>query len=82
MAKIEGEWARFINIDDVCYWIHDEQKLTDMIRPDFILESDSQFRPDIVLWRLGLEEKAQEAKIYLEEIQRKDRDLRKILSTK
>lgn len=76
-SRIEGEWTRFINIDDVCYWIHDEQKLTDMEREGYILPSDSQYRPDIILWRMGLEEKAQEAKIYLEEIQRRDRELRK-----
>ncbi len=76
LSKLEGEWGRFINIDDICYWIIEEQKLTDMERTGFILPSDSQYRPDIVLWRMGLEEKAQEAKSYLEEIQRRDKDLR------
>jgi len=48
-----------------------------MERIGYILPSDSQLRPDIVLWRMGLETKAQEAKTYLEEIQRRDKDLRK-----
>ena len=70
--KIEGEWSRFINIDDNCYWIHDEQKLNTMKREGFILPSDSQFRSDIILWRLGMEEKANNARIEIEELQRKD----------
>jgi len=77
LSKLEGEWSRFINIDETCYWIQDEQKLTEMERIGYILPSDSQLRPDIVLWRMGLETKAQEAKTYLEEIQRRDKDLRK-----
>ena len=43
---------------------------------DFTLKSDSRFRDDILIYVTGDEELGQEAKIYLEELQRKDRKLR------
>ena len=65
-----------MNIDDDCYWIIDEEKLCDYERMDYTLPSDSQFREDIILYKMGLNDKAQEAKAYLEELQRKDKHLR------
>jgi len=75
LANIVGEWTRFININDVCYWRQDEQTLVDMNRMEFTLPSDCSFRDDLILYRMGLDEKAQEAKFYLEEMQRKDMSL-------
>jgi len=40
------------------------------------LLSDSSLRPDLIYWTLGDEEKAEEAKQMLENIQRQDRKLR------
>jgi len=72
LAKLEGEWTRFLNIDDVCYWNIDEEKLGKFERQSFVLPSDSHYREDIILYKMGLEEQASEAKFYLEENQRKD----------
>ena len=46
-----------------------------MERMQFTLPSDCAFRDDLILYKMGLNEKAQEAKIYLEEQQRKDMNL-------
>jgi len=75
-AKLEGEWSRFININDTCYWLQDEQVLADMERMEFTLPSDCSYRPDIILYKMNMNDKAQEAKTILEEIQRNDRNLR------
>jgi hypothetical protein len=48
-----------------------------MERHEFVLPSDSHYRDDLVLFKMGLEEKASEAKVYLEEKQRHDTHLRK-----
>jgi hypothetical protein len=77
LAKIEGEWARFINIDDDCYWIHDEEKLNAFEKQPFTLPSDCHFREDLILYKMGLDDKASEAKVYLEEKQRKDEGIRR-----
>jgi len=76
MATIEGEWSRFLNINDICYWRQDEQQVIDMKKMDYTIPSDSHFRDDLILLKMGLPEKSQEAKVYLEEKQRKDKALR------
>ena len=76
LAKLEGEWSRFININDVCYWLQEEEKLEDMERLSYTVPSDCHFRPDLILYKMGLNEQAQEAKVDLEEIQRNDKHLR------
>ncbi len=48
-----------------------------MERLPFTLPSDSHFREDIILFKMHLNEEAQEAKTFLEEKQRKDTALRK-----
>jgi hypothetical protein len=47
-----------------------------MATMDFTMKSDSRYRDDILLYKRGEEDLGQEAKVYLEEIQRKDRKLR------
>jgi hypothetical protein len=47
-----------------------------MEKMNFTLPSDSRIRYDVVLLRHGYEEFSQQAKIQLEEIQRKDKSLR------
>ena len=48
-----------------------------MYKMDFTLPSDSHYRDDIILYKMGLDDQAQDAKTYLEEIQRNDALLRK-----
>jgi len=60
----------------VCYWILDEEKLNTFERQSNVLPSDASYREDIILYKMGLEEKASEAKIFLEEKQRKDESIR------
>ena len=65
-----------MNVDDTCYWKQDEQKLNDMSRMDYTLPSDSHYRDDIILYKMGLNNQAQDAKTYIEEKQRNDESLR------
>jgi len=65
-----------MNVDDTCYWKQDEQVLDDMYRMDFTLPSDAHYREDIILYKMGLVDLAQDAKTYLEEKQRNDAALR------
>jgi len=76
LCKIEGEWTRYINFNEICYWRQDEQTIIPMERDSFVLESDAQYREDLMLFKMGMEDQAQEAKIYLETQQRKDKALR------
>jgi hypothetical protein len=66
-----------LNFNDICYWKQDEQVLEDIYRPENILPSDSWFREDLILYKMGLNDKAQDAKIFLEEKQRHDMALMK-----
>lgn len=65
-----------MKIDDKEYWRQGECELPNMEKMEFMLPSDSSLREDIILLKHGYEEYAQEAKTYLEEIQRNDRNLR------
>jgi len=47
-----------------------------MEKMDFVLPSDTILREDITLLKHGFDDLAQEAKTYLEERQRHDRNLR------
>jgi hypothetical protein len=76
LAKFEGEWTSHIEFDGKCYWRQTEQVITPMVKQDFTLPSDSLYREDILLYKNGHEDFAQEAKVYLEEVQRHDAFLR------
>ena len=45
-------------------------------RQSYVLPSDSHYREDIILYKMGLNDQASEAKVYLEEKQRKDVEYR------
>ena len=75
-VKIEGEWSKRILFDDTIYWDYDTFMHYDLYRMEYTLPSDSSFREDCMLLKNGNEEKAQEEKLKLEEIQRNDRKLR------
>jgi hypothetical protein len=76
LGNFEGEWGRFVMIDNIKYWEKENCKYEDLNVMEFTLNSDSRFRDDILLYKNGYEDTAQEAKVYLEEIQRNDKKLR------
>lgn len=79
---IEGEWTSHVNIDGGTYWKHGEYDLLPMERMEFTLPSDSTYRDDVLLFKNGNDDYAQEAKTRLEENQRNDRKLRAAHSDK
>lgn len=80
LAKIEGEYNNYVNIDDKSYWdINNCSNLSGtMCRQEFTLPSDSQLRYDVILYKHDKLEMAQYAKMSLEDLQRKDVKLRKM----
>ncbi len=76
LAKLEGEWTRYVKIDGKDYWRQGEFELPDLEKMEFVLPSDTIYREDITLFKHGFDDLAQEAKTYLEEKQRHDRKLR------
>ena len=82
LSNIEGEWTNHLKFDDRFYWKHGEIELDQMEKQDFMLQSDSCYRDDILLFREGNLELSQLAKVNLEEIQRKDKKFRDLNSKK
>jgi hypothetical protein len=76
LSEIEGEWGRYASFDGNILWDKNNCKYDEMKVMDFTLKSDSRYRDDILLYKSKQEDLGQEAKVYLEEIQRKDRKLR------
>jgi len=76
LAKYDGEWSNYLNIDRTLVWKQGENVLPEMEKMSFTLPSDSRFRADTILFRNGFEDYAQQAKMNMEEIQRNDRKLR------
>ncbi len=76
-VKIEGEWSKQVSFDDTIYWDYDTFMHYELERMEQTIPSDSTFREDEAELRQGNEDKAQENKVKLEEIQRKDKALRK-----
>ncbi len=77
VSNIEGEFAEYVNFDNVAYWEYSNYDIPPMRRMGFTLPSDSTFRDDIIMLKKGDEDEAQRCKIMLEELQRNDRRLRK-----
>lgn len=77
LAKIEGEYNMYCNIDNKCYWDINKDSPGCMFKQEFTLPSDSQLRNDIILYKNNKFELAQYAKMTLEDMQRKDVKLRK-----
>ena len=73
---VEGDWSKQISFDDTIFWTFDTFMHYDLERQEATIPSDSTFREDLVALKAGNEEKAQENKVKLEEIQRKDKNLR------
>jgi hypothetical protein len=74
---VEGEWTKQISFDDTIFWDYETFMHYDLERQECTLPSDSTFRIDSIALKQGDDNKAQENKVKLEEIQRKDRTLRK-----
>ena len=76
ISNFEGEWSIFLNCDGKEYWRCCDLNLSPMEKMMFNLPSDSRIRDDVILLRNGYDQYSQQAKIQLEEIQRRDRKLR------
>ena len=82
LSDIEGEYNVYLNIDGEQVWSLNEFPPGNQFYQSFNLESDSQNRWDLVLYRTNKIELSQYAKMLLEDIQRKDAKLRKANSKK
>jgi len=76
ICKIYGTYIGFLEFDGQRYWdIRDTEKFP-MVKPNFVLPSDSRHRPDLCKLIEGKIEEAQLEKEKLENIQRADKKLR------
>jgi hypothetical protein len=75
--QIEGRWTSHCEFDGDEYWNVDDYKLLGKYDDGFILPSDGRYREDLQYFIKDDEENSQKAKEKLEELQRKDRKLRK-----
>jgi len=73
---IEGSWLEYLKIGEKTYWTFGEPLPNKLKYWDRPLPSDSNYRLDVLYMRTEDEEKAQEYKNKLEELQRADRKLR------
>ena len=58
LGKIEGVWHKFVKIDEEIYWKFEEYQAFEIEGEEYPLPSDSKWREDVVLWKMG-EKKAQ-----------------------
>lgn len=79
IANIEGEWSSYIKIDEKIYWEHGKFQPYTIEKMKFTLPSDSLLRDDLLIKKKGNDDLSQQAKIKLEEVQRKDRKLRETI---
>lgn len=76
LCSVEGEFTFFLEFNGVKYWEYSKCEYPQLRRMKYTLRSDSSFRDDIVWLKRGNEEKAQKAKIKLEDLQRNDKKFR------
>lgn len=76
ICNVDGEFTTYLEFDGVKYWEYSKSEYPQFKRMKYTLRSDSTFRDDIVWLKRGDEEKAQKAKIKLEDVQRNDKKLR------
>jgi hypothetical protein len=82
LDTVEGSWLQNCNIGDKTYWSFGSPWPYELQYFDNPLPSDSNYRQDILYMRAGDENKAQEAKVVLEERQRADRKLKEQTKSK
>ena len=75
-VDIKGEWSKNIYFDDELAWDYNDYVHFDLLRMSYTLPSDSTIREDLVMLKSGDEDTAGDAKVKLEELQRRDRKLR------
>ncbi len=75
-VEIKGEWSKNLYFDDELAWDYNDYVHFELLRMKFTLPSDSTIREDLVLLKSGDVDAAGQAKVKLEELQRKDRKLR------
>ena len=74
--EIQGIWHDFVKIDEKIYWKFGEVDAFEVENEEFPLPSDSAFREDIVLWKMGnVKAQMEMERMGLEE--RRKEDLRK-----
>jgi hypothetical protein len=85
VSEGSGSWLEYLEFDGKIYWtVNDERSSTvlpnDQSLPEelkeFMLPSDSRFRPDIQHMLSGNMDEAEKEKLKLEEVQRNDKHLR------
>ena len=53
LGKIEGVWHKFVKIDEEICWNFEDYQALEIEGEEFPLPSDSMFREDVVLWKMG-----------------------------
>lgn len=76
LATVEGTWPDSVSVNGKKVWSYGKPWGYEMQYFDSPLPSDSNYRSDINYLKAGDEKKAQDAKVAIEESQRKDRKLR------
>jgi len=76
LDTIEGAWLEYLKIGEQTYWTYGRQTPSKLQYFDNPLPSDSNYRLDLLYLKAGDEEKAQEHKVLIETLQRKDKKLR------
>jgi hypothetical protein len=76
ICKVEGMWLDHIAFDGKIYWKFDDYRPYLMMPAKNPLPSDSNYRLDLLHFKLGDEAKAQEIKTKTEDAQRQDTKLR------
>jgi hypothetical protein len=80
LSRVEGSWLDELKFDDVFYWKNRQYQPFFPVQVDEeALPSDSRYRIDLIALRSGDLQAAQKSKTELENLQRKDRKLRKEL---
>jgi len=82
LETIQGHWMQYLKLGEQITWSFGDPwpyKLQYMENP---LPSDSNFRLDLLYLKIGEEEKAQDNKKRIEEVQRHDRKLREKYASK
>lgn len=78
LCSVSGSWIDKLEFGGKVYWERDRVGTPEVPRPQkTLLESDCRFREDCIAVAMGDMKKASESKAELEEIQRRDRKLRK-----
>lgn len=76
LVKLTGDWSTNCNCDEAEYWNYEKSNPLPLKRMSYTLPSDSTVREDSLYLKEGDQDKAAEAKVEMEEIQRRDRKLR------